>query len=176
VSEPRHSRDYEDVSVYPLDGEDERRLIEQQNECTFIWDTADRGPMGVVMSYLVSGGRFWLTASAQRKRIPAIRRDPRVAVVITSSGTPMGPGQALTYKGIAIVHDDDETKAWFYPALAERLMGARGPGRVAEFATMLDSPRRVVIEVVPGLRVGYDGRKMGRATVASREAGVLRPG
>ena len=72
------------------------------------------------------------------------------------------------------MHDDAETKAWFYPALAERLMTKWGPERVDEFAHMLDSPRRVIIEITPTLRVGYDGAKMAKATTESREAGALK--
>lgn len=166
-------RDYEDVAVYGLDAEREEQLIDEQNELAFCWVTADGSPMAVIMSYLRRDGRFWMTASGQRKRIPAIRRDGRVALVISSPGTSMGPGKTVSYKGLATVHDDEETKAWFYPALAERLMGSRGPERVREFAKMLDSPRRVVISVEPGLRVGYDGDKMGRATTAARRAGAL---
>ena len=167
-------KDYEDVTVYGLDEDDERELIAQQNECTFVWVTKDGSPMAVIMSYLEKDGRFWMTASGQRKRIPAIRRDARVAIVVTSTGTPMGTGKTVTYKGQAIVHDDDETKGWFYDALAERLMARYGPDRVHEFAKMLDSPRRVIVEIVPGLRVGYDGAKMRDATNASRDAGALK--
>lgn len=164
--------DYEDVSVYGLDPGTEAELIAKQNECTFCWVTADGSPMAVIMSYLQHEGRFWMTATAQRKRIPAIRRDGRVVVVITSAGTDLRSGKTVTYKGSAIVHDDAETKAWFYPALAERLMGRWGEVRVAEFARFLDSPRRVVIEIVPGLRVGYDGEKMRVATDEARAEGV----
>ncbi len=114
-----------------------------------------------------------MTASGQRKRVPAIRRDPRVALVISSPGTALGPSKTVSYKGTARVLDDPETKAWFYPALAERLMTKYGPERVREFAKMLDSPRRVVIEVTPTLRVGYDGDKMRKATKEAREAGAL---
>jgi hypothetical protein len=95
-----------------------------------------------------------------------------VCIVITSTGAPMGRNKTVTYKGTAVLHDDPETKAWFYPALAERLQGPRGPEAVALFAKFLDSPRRVIIEVTPGLRVGYDGAKMGAATQRSVEAGV----
>ncbi|MEM9745842.1 MAG: pyridoxamine 5'-phosphate oxidase family protein [Actinomycetota bacterium] len=167
-------KDYEDVTVYGLDPGTEDQLIAEQNELTFCWVTKDGSPMGVIMSYLRDDdGVFWMTASGQRKRIPAIRREPRVVLVITSPGTSMGPGRTVTYKGQATVLDDRETKDWFYPALAERLMAPRGPERVEEFAKMLDSPRRVVIRVDPGLRVGYDGRKMGAATKKAREAGDL---
>ena len=167
-------RDYEDVTVYGLDHEREQQLIEEQNECTFVWTTKDGSPMAVIMSYFEDGGKFWMTASGQRKRIPAIRRDPRVAVVITSPGTSMGGGKTVTYKGTARVLDDAETKAWFYPRLAERLMTKWGPERVQEFAKMLDSPRRVIIEITPTTRVGYDGDKMAKATMEAREAGALQ--
>jgi hypothetical protein len=164
---------YEDVTVYGLDAERETRLVAEQNECTFGWVTRDGSPMAAIMSYLEHDGRFWMTASGQRARIAALRRDPRCVVTITSPGTSLGPGKTVTYKGIATIHDDDETKAWFYPALAERLMGRWGEARVHEFARMLDSPRRVVIAVAPGTRVGYDGDKMGEATKRARKAGAL---
>lgn len=165
-------RDYEDVSVYGLDPEREEELIELQNECVLSWTTKDGSSMAVIMSYLrTDDGHFWLTASGQRKRVAAIRRDPRVCIVITSTGTSMRANKTVTYKCTAQLHDDDETKAWFYPALAQRLMGPRGERAVEEFAVMLDSPRRVIFELTPGLRVGYDGDKMGRATAEARAAG-----
>ncbi len=174
AEEKQHIKDYEDVTVYGLDPETEDQLIEEHKELSFCWTTKDGSPMAVIMSYFRDDeGNFWMTASGQRKRIPAIRRDPRVAIVITSPGTSMGPGRTVTYKGTATVLDDDETKAWFYRALAERLYGERGEERVAEFANMLNSPRRVIIKIEPGLRVGYDGRKMAEATAKAREAGNL---
>jgi hypothetical protein len=69
----------------------------------------------------------------------------------------------VTYKGTAIIHDDDETKAWFYPALAARVR----PGDAAKqaaFVSFLDSPNRVVLEVVPGPRIGFDSAAMWAAT------------
>jgi general stress protein 26 len=165
-------KNYEDVTKYGLDAADERMMIDQQDECVFCWTTADGSSMAVIMSYLEKDGKFWLTASSQRKRIPAIRRDPRVALVITSTGAPMGKNKTVTYKGTARVLDDRATKDWFYPALAERVMKKFGQERVDLFAKFLDSPRRVIIEVTPGLRVGYDGSKMGAATQRSVEAGA----
>ena len=166
-------RDYEDVTVYGLDADREVQLIDEQNECTFGWVTKDGAPMAVIMSYFEHDGKFWMTASGQRKRIPAIRRDPRVVITISSPGTSLGSGKTVTYKGTARVLDDEETKQWFYPLLAERLMSKYGQERVNEFAHMLDSPRRVIIEITPVLRVGYDGDKMREATIAARKAGVL---
>ena len=174
-SPTKNIKDYEDVTVYGLDAETEARLIAEQKELTLCWVTKDGSPMAVIMSYLRDDdGVFWMTASGQRKRIPAIRRDGRVAIVVTSPGTSMGPGKTVTYKGFATIHDDRETKDWFYTALAERLFGDRGdPDRVTEFANMLDSPRRVIIKIEPGLRVGYDGAKMAAATAKARAEGDL---
>jgi hypothetical protein len=61
------------------------------------------------------------------------------------------------------VHEDRETLTWFYRELADALYGAGKPSADA-FVDFLDSPRRVVLEVVPTQRIGYDGAKMGRAT------------
>ena len=171
----KNIKDYEDVTVYGLDAATEDQLIAEQKELSFCWTTKDGSPMAVIMSYLRDDdGNFWMTASGQRKRIPAIRRDGRVAIVITSPGTSFGPGKTVTYKGMATVLDDPDTKDWFYPALAERLYGGRGaPERVDEFAKMLDSPRRVIVKIEPGLRVGYDGAKMAAATKKAREDGDL---
>ena len=170
----KNIKDYEDVTVYGLDDETETRLIDEQKELSFCWVTKDGSPMAVIMSYLRDDdGVFWMTASGQRKRIPAIRRDGRVAMVVTSPGTSLGPGKTVTYKGFATILDDRETKDWFYPALAKRIYGERGGEREAEFAKMLDSPRRVIIKVEPGLRVGYDGAKMAAATAKARAAGDL---
>jgi len=35
---------------------------------------------------------------------------------------------------------------------------------VRQFVQFLDSPRRIVMEIVPTQRIGYDGAKMGEAT------------
>src|SRR5678816_644342 len=96
------SRDFEDVSGFTLDDEREAELLRRQNECTFIWRTSEGDPVGVIMNFFFrarSGteGRFWLTATRQRKRIPAIERDPRVAIVVSSRGTGIGVSQSLTY-------------------------------------------------------------------------------
>lgn len=151
--------DYEEVSIYPLDDEAREALLRAHNECVFNWSTKDGWPVGVVMSYLWKDGRFWLTASGQRKRIAAVRREARVSVVVSSTGTRQGPGKTVTAKGTCFVHDDDATKKWFYPEFARHLV--RGDERQADgFARMLDSPRRVVLEVTPSQWITFDGTKM----------------
>ncbi|MEZ5407112.1 MAG: pyridoxamine 5'-phosphate oxidase family protein [Acidimicrobiales bacterium] len=156
--------DYEDVTAFDLDGATEEQLLGAHNECTFIWANAEGWPVGVIMSYVWRRGRFWLTASSQRARITAVRRDPRVSIVVTSTGSPLPRDKTVTWKGRCTVHDDDaELKAWFYPELAAALMPGH-EGAQARFVRFLDSPRRVILEVEPVQRIGYDGAKMARAT------------
>ncbi len=158
---------YEDVTGFRLDGDDEGMLLATQNECTFIWSNREAWPVGVMMSYVFVDGRFWLTASGQRKRVAAVERDDRVAVVVTSKGTDLGPNRTVTYKGRCRVRRDEETKAWFYPALAGALR-PDDPAGARRFALFLDSPRRVILEVEPAERIGFDGRKMRQATESSK--------
>ena len=156
-------QDYEDVRAYDLDPQDEQALLEAHNECTFIWSNTEGWPVGVIMSYVWADGRFWLTASAQRARIRAVRRDPRVCVVVTSTGSPLPRNKAITWKGTCTVHEDPATLQWFYPRLAAALYPNHREGQ-ATFVRFLDSPNRVVLEVEPAQRIGYDGAKMARAT------------
>jgi hypothetical protein len=149
---------YEQVSVYELDAAKREELLAAHAECTFLWATKDGWPMGVIMSYLWKDGRFWLTAGAHRHRIEAIRRDPRVSIVVTSTGTKLGPNKSITAKGRVRIHEDAGTKAWFYPAFAAHLL--REPGAAADFVRFLDSPLRLVLEVVPEKWITYDGTKM----------------
>jgi len=164
-----YAHDYEDVTVYPLDLEREMELRHKQKECTFIWTNKAGEPVGVIMSYLdTDDGRLWLTGAEQRARFPAVRRDPRTCIVITSAGTDMGSGKTVTYKGTAILHDkaDRKIKDWFYPAFARKLYGDRGEAKVQQFVEFLDSPARLVMEFIPNKKIVYDGDKMAAATPA----------
>ena len=155
------AKNFEVLSEYGLDAEDEARLFSAQTECTFIWSTKDGSPFGVIMSFVFRDGHFWLTASWNRGRVRAVGRDPRVALVVTSTGTALGHGKSVTYRGTCQVHTDEETKRWFYAALAERRFPDDERYR-AEFVENLDSARRVVLEVTPTERIAIDLAKMHR--------------
>ena len=165
------ARDWEDVRAYTLAQEQEIELLARQTECTFIWLGKDGHPMGVVMNYLAHDGRFWLSATAGRPRIAAVRRDPRVSIAITSRGSGISVSRSLTYKGTCLLHEDDETKAWFYPAFAARLR-PDDEAKAASFAAHLDSPGRVVLEVVPAGRIGFDSAKMWAAAPSAAPSGA----
>lgn len=159
------SADFEDVTGWGLDAEAEEAMLAAQTECSFIWANKEGWPVGVIMSFIWRQGRFWLTATSQRARIAAVRRDPRVCIVVTSTGAVGVPRrQTVTYKGTCWLHDDDETKAWFYPELAAALHADED--MQCHFARFLDSPRRVILEVVPTQRISFDGTKQSAATAA----------
>jgi general stress protein 26 len=156
---------YEDVSVFALADERETTLLHKQTECTFMWTTREGDPVGVIMNFVWHEGRFWLTCTRRRKRVAAVEARPRVAIAITSRGTDIGVSQAVTYKGDAIVHDDEATKAWFYPALAARVR-PESAERQAAFVHHLDTAGRVVIEIKPTGRIGFDSEAMFRNSPA----------
>lgn len=150
---------YEDVSIFSLDDTREQALLDAQTECTFMWTTAKGDPVGVIMNYVVRDGKFWVTCTRRRKRVAAVEARPRVAIAITSRGTDIGISQAVTYKGDAIVHESDDVKEWFYAALAAKVR-PEDESRQEAFVHHLDSPGRVVIEIRPTDRIGFDAESM----------------
>ena len=57
---------YEDVTVYTLDNEDEERMLKLQTECTFIWANKEGWPVGVIISYVWAKGWFWVSLTSHR--------------------------------------------------------------------------------------------------------------
>lgn len=150
---------YEDLTPFQLSEEKCDELLRTQVECTFCWGTKDGAPMGVIMGYVWRDGRLWTTATSQRARISAIRRDPRCAAVVTSTGTSLPPARTVTLKGRCVIREDEETKRWFYPALAATIVNEPGPAMDA-FVAHLDSPLRVVIEMIPEKTISCDAMQM----------------
>ena len=165
--------DYDDVTQYGLDDDLREEILRKQIECTFIWGPKSGWAVGVLMAYLWKDGSFWVSATSQRKRIAAIERDPRVSVVVSSHGTDLGPAKGITAKGRAVIHDDQATKDWFYPACAA--INIPTPGKLQDaFAHMLDTERRLVIEVVPEKWITFDATKMMNASIpAWKKMGLL---
>jgi Pyridoxamine 5'-phosphate oxidase len=162
---PDYADSYEDVSKFTLSDDREQQLLDAQTECCFMWTTKTGDPVGVIMNYVVRDGRFWITCTKRRKRVAAVAARPRVAIAVTSRGTQIGVSQAVTYKGDAIIHDDEATKAWFYPALASRVRPENEAQQEA-FVHHLATEGRVVIEIVPDGRIGFDAEEMFRNSPA----------
>lgn len=153
------SDDYEDLTECALTPELEAKLVHVQRECVFMWTNATGEAFGVVMSCLPKDGKFWLTAAERRKRIAALRRYPRASLCLNSTGTRMGGGKTVTYKGSCVVRDDRETKDWFYPEFAQSIRSDDDKAAKA-FQKFLDSPHRVIIEFTPDYSLSFDANLM----------------
>jgi len=161
---------YEDVTLYALTPEREQELITKQIECNFIWTNKAGHGLGVIMNYVAKDGSIWVTATSQRPRVKALRRDPRASVVISSMGTDMGPGKTITYKGTVKIHDDQATKDWFYPAMADIISPYPAPTHEAAMAH-LDTPLRVIIELVPEKAIRFDGDSLSKTSYDGKVPG-----
>ena len=85
-----------------------------------------------------------------------------MAIAISSRGTNIGISQSLTFKGTAVIHDDEKTKQWMYHELANDVRRGN-PDQAAAFAEHLgNSPGRIVIEVIPDKTIGFDSDAMFR--------------
>ena len=73
----------EEVSGYPLDEEQCEELFRIQRLCVVCWTTKDGFPIGVNHRYLWARGKVWVTTSAQRHRVSALRKRPQSCVVIS---------------------------------------------------------------------------------------------
>ena len=163
-------KNYDDVTMYGLTPEKRENLLLTQNELTFIWTTKEGHGMGVTMSYIWRHGRIWCTATEQRARMKALARDPRCCVVISSAGIDDDVSQSITFKGHAILHKDQATKDWFYPAMANIISPYPAP-TVEAAMKHLDTPLRVILELVPEKAIKFDGDAISKASYDGKVPG-----
>jgi general stress protein 26 len=149
--------DLEALQTLKLDLSEQDELFVAQTECTFVFANGEGWPSGVVMSFVRADGAFWLTAVEGRAHVKALAGEPRVTLVVTNAGTGSPGRQMLAVRGVASVHRDRATLEWFLPKFTSRMQ----PADPVSFARLLDSPKRVVVEVQPvAMAVSHDSRKM----------------
>lgn len=162
--------DLEDLKGTHLDRSDQEELLTAQTECTVVFSDADGWPRGVIMSFIVVDGRFWLTAVEGRAQVKGVDRDKRVSIVVSSAGSGLEGRRMLSVLGEATVHRDDATLQWFLDQFTSRLQ----PADPVAWRQLLESPNRVVLEVAPiRVAVSHDQRKIagnGRGIAAESTA------
>ena len=160
--------DLEDLKGTYLTGADQEELLSAQTECTFVFAGQGGWPGGVVMSYIVVDGSFWLTTVEGRLQVRALTGDQRVSIVVSSAGSGLTGRRMVSIRGQARVHRDAATLSWFLDQFTARLQSADP----ASWRRLLDSPNRVVIEVAPtAVAVSHDQRKIaGNGHTGGREA------
>ncbi|MBT4161094.1 MAG: hypothetical protein HOC70_06990 [Gammaproteobacteria bacterium] len=160
------AHDHEIVSIYGHSEDQRNELLTRAPECVLMWATKDGWPVGVVHSFVWADGKLWITFAVHRHRTAAIKRDNRVSVTVSgaTSRDPKCPKGAITVKGKATFHDDDETKEWFYRALAKKVSPENKDGEDS-FYELLNSPLRTIISVVPEKWISFDSDKSHRDRV-----------
>lgn len=173
--------DYEDLLGIQLEADELTELIGDQGECVFTWTNKDGFPVGVVVSYVWSDGKFWTTCASRRARVPALSARPQSGLVINRGGL------TASYKEMSVIHrpgDDGwhELKTWFYAALTgghgdrgERPNSGDDYGDKSskdDYLQLLDSPHRVIIETEANLVVGFDTARF--AVKTAQAAAALR--
>lgn len=147
----------EDLRGLGLGKDGQSELIAAQTECTFVFTNEDGWASGVVMSYILLDGSFWVTAVAGRGHVRGIQKDPRVSMVFSNAGTALPGRRMLSVRGTAIIHRDPATKARFLEAFAAR----HQPEATESFIRLLDSSNRIVIQIHPSaVAVSHDSTKI----------------
>ena len=172
------TNDHEIVSIYPFTDEEVDLMMQHSSECVLMWATKDGWPVGVTHAFVWKDGKIWITFASHRHRAAAIRRDNRVSVNVSSAGYAPGaseslPSGAITFKGHGEFFDDDETKAWYYPALAKKVNPDNADGE-AFFNNLLNSPLRTILAVTPVKKIMYNGGMAARhmaGTIEEHELG-----
>lgn len=171
------THDHEVVSIYPFTEEEVDALMNNAAEAVLMWSTKDGWPVGVTHAFVWRDEKIWLTFASHRHRGAAIRRDNRISVAVSSASYLDGadsslPTGAVTFKGTGEFFDDDDTKAWFYTALAEKV--GQGDAEVTKgFYELLDSPLRTILCLTPVKRIMYNGGLAGRHITGNADENEL---
>lgn len=151
MSDKGHGRQFATHLSEPL----REQLLQQQSECTFIWQ-AEREAMGTIMSFLWADGCVWLTTNDSRPRVNAVRKHQRATVVVSSTGTGLGDSQCVTLRGHCAVVTDRNVMDWFYPLFCQKLFPGN-PRAQAAMHGMLDREGQVILRLTPERTTGYNG-------------------
>ncbi|MCC5884799.1 MAG: pyridoxamine 5'-phosphate oxidase family protein [Gammaproteobacteria bacterium] len=171
------TKDHEMVSIYPFTDEEVDQMMTHSGECVLMWATKDGWPVGVTHAYVWRDGKVWLTFASHRHRAAAIRRDPRVSVNVSSAAYRPDaaedlPRGAITIKGTGEFFEDDDTKAWFYRALAKKVRPDSKQEEEA-FFNLLNSPLRTILAITPVKKIMYNAGLAGRHMAGTVEESEL---
>ena len=129
-----------------------RGVLETEDLCTFNWNTREGWPMGTTVAFLWIDEKFWFSMDKSELRVKAIRRDPRVSIVLRA------PAKSVTVRGRCELADDLEVKRMVYRATAEKVVRLSNGALAADvYAQHLEEKGSVVLEVIPEKWIAYDG-------------------
>jgi hypothetical protein len=162
------------ASGYPFSEVQIDELMSLASECALNWTTQDGWAVGVMHVFVWHERKVWLNFMGHRHRASAIRRDPRVSVIVSSSSAPKSAPQGqATIKGTVKFHDDnEEVRQWHYRMLSEKMY----PGDKAAQKALIKkvtNPIRAVVEITPVKWITFDMAKV-RAFEAGTDGGAYR--
>ncbi len=135
------------------------KILQAQNECALSWISSDGSPAATVVSYLFADNCLWMTAISGCSRDIAISRDGRVAVVVSGKGSEQGDTRCVSMRGHCEVLRDKETRAWFFPRFAERVLD-KSPVGAGIMASSMDNATNMILKFSPEKIISYDAQKM----------------
>ncbi len=149
------------ASGFPFSNKQIDQLMSTAFECALNWTTQDGWAVGVMHVFTWHEGKVWLNFMSHRHRAAAIRRDPRVSVIVSSqSAPPDAPQGQATMKGVVRFHDGDEdVRQWHYRLLAKKNSGGNKAAE-DELVEKLTNPLRTVLEITPVKWITFDMNKM----------------
>ncbi|MCP4905149.1 MAG: hypothetical protein GY910_09215 [bacterium] len=129
-----------------------RVVLETQDLCTFNWSTQEGWPMGTTVAFQWIDEKLWFSMDRSEARVRAIRRDPRVSLVLRTGG------QSVTVKGRVAFSEDLEVKRLVYRTTGDKVARLTGGDSSGEsYAQYLEGKGSVVLEVIPEKWIAYDG-------------------
>lgn len=135
------------------------KILDAQNECTLCWITRDGSPAATIVSFLFAEGCIWMTAEAGCARDIAISRDSRVAVVVSGKGSKTGDTRCVSMRGRCEIFRNAETRDWFFPRFAKRVLNNSRIGSRMMAASM-NNDANCVLKFTPEKVIPFDARSM----------------
>jgi hypothetical protein len=158
-----------DASAFALCDENLEQLLTEQFECTFCWTNRAGEPVALTEAFIYAEGAIWMCSEESRVRVKAIVREPRSALVVSSTGTSMGHSKTVSFKGLSEVVRDRDRIMWFLREIAKRYDPHDEQAQEAHVRAA-DHPGRVVIKFVATTTTNaFDGRRARRRKPASPE-------
>jgi len=134
------------------------KLFKAQNECSLSWVCQDGGPAVTVVSFIYEDGYIWMTAMTSQARVRAIRRNPKVAVVVSGKGSKVGDTRCVSMRGHCEVLDDADIRDWFFPLFSKKVLNNRLGAKM--MAKSMNNASNLVLKFKPEKIIPYDAQSM----------------
>ncbi len=135
------------------------KILSSQNECTFMWGTRDGSPSGTMLTYVWHKGSIWMSSHSDMPRIRAVRKNPKVAVAVSSAGTEHGLCRSITFRGTCHIREMATPVGEEFAKAFIAHMNPRTEKGAGEIRTAITSPGQVALEVVPEREIRWDGHE-----------------